>query len=136
MNSKRTFGLRRSLVAWLVLAGICGSAVLPAASLANSKVVNSYNVTVRQGVLASGNVVHAKATIVNGAAQQSDWWSKSTITKVVRTGVNRGYGKPYISQGFRCVPVVQAWIGKFTCKLTGADVPTTVNLTFKAVWHH
>ncbi len=128
--------LTRILAPALVLAAVCGAAVLPAASQASSKVVNTYNVTVKKGVLDNGSTVKAKAVITNGAAQQSTWWSQGTINQVVRTGVNRGYGKPYVSQGYRCTPVVQAWNARFTCKLMGADVPTTINLTFAASCHH
>jgi hypothetical protein len=63
-----------------------------------------------------------------------NWYSRSTIQKVVRKGVNNEYQKPYNSQGYRCVPVLNgsmnASTAKFTCKLQGADVPTTVKLTF------
>jgi hypothetical protein len=129
-------GLRRALVSSLVLAAVCGAA-LPSASFAqSSQVINTYKVQVTKGILANGNTVKATAVVANGAAQQSDWWSQSTISKVVKTGVNRGYGKPYVSQGYRCTPVVQAWNARFTCKLTGADVPTTIKLTFAASWRH
>ena len=47
-----------------------------------------------------------------------------------------GYGKPEVSQGYRCIPSIQAWVGTFTCELTGADVPTTIKLTFAADWRH
>jgi hypothetical protein len=134
-TGSRSSRLRRAVVSGLVLASVCGAA-LPATSLASSKVVNTYKVTVAKGILDQGRVVKATATIKNGAAQQADWWSQPTIAKVVQTGVNRGYGKPYVSQGYRCTPVVQAWVGRFTCKLTGADVPTTINLSFVANWRH
>jgi dihydroxyacid dehydratase/phosphogluconate dehydratase len=131
----RTIGIRRALVSGLVLASVCGAA-LPASSMASSQVINTYNVKVAKGILDKGSTVKAKATIVNGAAQQSDWWSQGTIATVVRAGVNKGYGKPYTSQGFRCTPVVSAWNANFTCKLAGADVPTTIKLTFSASWRH
>jgi hypothetical protein len=132
----RKHGLRRAFASGLVLAAVCGAA-LPATSFAHSsQVTNTYKVQVAKGILDNGNSVKATAVIANGAAQQSDWWSQSTISKVVKTGVNRGYGKPYISQGYRCTPVVSAWNAKFTCKLTGADVPTTIKLTFAASWRH
>ncbi len=133
MNPSRR--LRRAIVSGLVLASVCGAA-LPATSLASATVVNTYNVKVDKGILTQGTIVKATATIANGQVQQQSWWSQATIAKVVRTGVNRGYGKPYVSQGYRCTPVVQAWVGKFTCKLTGADVPTTIKLTFGANWRH
>ena len=135
-GSARRSSWKRMLASGLVLASVCGAAVLPATSQASTKVVNTYNVSVKKGILDNGSTVKAKAVITNGAAQQSSWWSQGTINQVVRTGVNRGYGKPYVSQGYRCTPVVQAWNAKFSCKLVGADVPTTINLTFAASWRH
>ena len=61
----------------------------------------------------------------------SDWYSRATIRKAA----NRGIQKPYRSQGYRCVPVLEgsmnASTAHFTCTLNGADVPTTVKLTFR-----
>jgi hypothetical protein len=126
----------RAFVAAFALAAICVVALPALGQAASSKVVNTYNVKVAKGILAKGDVVKAKAVISNGAAQQQGWWNQQTIASVVRSGVNRGYGKAYISQGYRCTPVVNAWIGTFTCKFTGADVPTTIKLTFTADWRH
>jgi len=64
------------------------SVALPATSQASSKVVNTYNVTVKKGILDSGSTVKAKAVIANGAAQQSSWWSQGMINQVGRTGVH------------------------------------------------
>ena len=64
--------------------------------------------------------------MTSGAARRS--------SSVVRQGVNNGYQKPYMSQGFRCTPTLDgsmnASTARFTCKLQGADVPTAVTLTF------
>jgi hypothetical protein len=127
---------RRLLLGAAILVAAFFVAVLPLTGHASSKVVNTYNVKVEKGILASGDTVKAKATITNGAAQQANWWNSKTISTVVRTGVNRGYAKPYISQGYRCNATAQAWVGTFTCSLTGADVPTTIQLTFHAIWRH
>jgi hypothetical protein len=129
-----SIGLRAGILA-VVVAAIC-IVVLPSTGIASSKVVNKYNVSVNKGILAQGNIVKATATITNGQAQQANWWSQKTIESVVRTGVNRGYGKSYVSDGYRCTSSVQAWIGKFNCTLTGADVPTVINLKFAATWRH
>ena len=56
MNPSRR--LRRAIVSGLVLASVCG-AVLPAASLASAKVVNTYDVTVDKGILDQGRIVKA-----------------------------------------------------------------------------
>ena len=37
-----------------------------------------------------------------------DWYSRARIQKVVRKGVNNQIQKPYTSQGYRCVPVLDA----------------------------
>jgi hypothetical protein len=127
---------RRLMLAAAILVATLFVVALPLTGHASSKVVNTYNVKVQEGILASGDTVKAKASISNGAAQQADWWSSKTISTVVRTGVNRGYAKPYVSQGYRCNASAQAWVGSFSCTLTGADVPTTVQLTFHAIWRH
>jgi hypothetical protein len=63
-------------------------------------------------------------------------WSRSTVQQVVRRGVDQGIQKPYMSEGFRCTPVLDgsmnASTARFTCKLQGADVPTAVTVTFTA----
>lgn len=50
--------------------------------------------------------------------------------------INGGYDRPHNSLGFHCAPALQmtrrATIAHFTCKLQGADVPTSVRLTFRA----
>jgi hypothetical protein len=139
-NTHQTFTSKsrylRAFAAAFALAAICVVALPALGQAASSKVTNTYNVKVANGILANGNVVKATAVISNGAAQQQSWWNQQTIASVVRSGVNRGYGKSYISEGYRCTPVVQAWIGNFSCEFTGADVPTTIKLTFAADWRH
>ena len=45
-----------------------------------------------------------------------------------------GWKKPFRFEGFRCVPTfpdgLNGYQANFTCKLQGADVPTTVTLKF------
>jgi hypothetical protein len=127
---------RRFLLGAALLVAAFFVVALPLTGYASSKVVNTYNVKVEKGILASGDTVKAKATITNGAAQQADWWSSKTISAVVRTGVDRGFAKAYNTQGYRCTASAQAWVGTFSCTLTGADVPTTIHLTFQAIWRH
>jgi hypothetical protein len=131
-----TYPSRRLLSGAAILVAAFFMVVLPLTAQASSTVVNTYKVKVQKGILASGSTVKAKATISNGAAQQANWWSTKTISAVVRTGVNHGYAKPCTSQGYRCDASAQAWIGTFSCTLRGADVPTTVQLTFHAIWRH
>ena len=126
---------RLAIGALIVIAAVC-MVLLPATGHATAGVTNTYRVKVSKGILASGDTVTARAVITNGAVQQSNWWSQKTIASVVRTGVDRGYAKPYISQGYRCKAIAKAWIGTFNCTLTGADVPTVVKLTFHATWRH
>ena len=121
---------RRVAASTLILAGACAAA-LPAGGLAASSTARySYKVTVNKGVLTRGNTVQASATVTDPEQKVKDWWSKSTVSSVVRKGVNGGYQRPYASQGYRCTPVVRSATTSFTCKLQGADVATSIKLTF------
>jgi hypothetical protein len=115
---------------WLALAvGLV--AAIPATALASAKPVSvRYSVAVKRGVLASGSTVAASATVSDPEPTVAGWWSRKTITAVVQKGVNGGYQEPYSSQGYLCTPVIQAATTSFTCALRGADVATTVRLTF------
>jgi hypothetical protein len=121
---------RRIAALGLVLASI-GAAALPAAGAAATsqkpiKVSHAYTV-------ANGDVVQARATVRNAQPSVKSWWSRKTIGKVVRKGVNNGYEMPYWAQGYYCVPTVDDNnVAHFTCKLRGADVPTTITLRFTA----
>jgi hypothetical protein len=109
------------------------AAAAPAAGAASSaNIVRHYAVRVKPGVLAGGRTVRAKAVVKNPVADVRAWWSRRTIARVVRKGVNGRYEMPYASQGFQCTPSVAGQTAKFTCTLRGADVPTTVKLRFKA----
>jgi hypothetical protein len=117
--------------------GALGAAAVPAAANAATIQNHTYNIKVNPGVLANGQtVVKANVKVTNPEKSVRDFWSRSTVQQVVRYGVNNGYQKPYMSQGFRCTPTLDgsmnASTAKFTCKLQGADVPTTVLLTFTA----
>lgn len=113
----------------LVLAAGCFAAIPSAALAASSKTVN-YKVSVNPGVLARGRTVKANAKITNPEPIVASWWSSATISTVVRAGVNGGYQRPYASLGYRCTPVVRASTTSYSCKLRGADVPTSIELTF------
>jgi hypothetical protein len=94
----------------------------------------SVNTKVNAGVLARGRTVNAHVKVTNPEPVVKSWWSQSSISKVVRYGVNGKYQMPYRSNGFSCTPVVRAATTSFTCKLVGADVPTIVKVTFAAAY--
>lgn len=109
-------------------------AVLPGGALAAKPLTKSYSVTVKPIALAHGKTVKAKATITSPEAKVKSWWSQKTVAAVVRKGVNGGYQRPYSSEGYSCKPVVKGETTSFTCTLRGADVPTTIRLTFAVVY--
>jgi hypothetical protein len=126
---------RRALAASLAIASVAAAGVpagaLAASSSSSTKTLN-YPVTVKKGILASGTKVSTRTVVTNPESSVSDWWNGRTIVSVVRTGVNGKYQSPYNAQGYQCTPTVSAKSTKFVCKLQGADVPTTVRLTFTA----
>ena len=111
-------------------------AALPGVALAASPrpIATSYNVSVNRNALASGTTVKVKVTVTSPEAKVKSWWSRAAVTAVVRKGVNGGRQSPYSSEGYRCTPVVRGETTSFTCKLTGADVSTTVRLTFAVIY--
>jgi hypothetical protein len=123
----------RTAAVGLAIASI-GSAVVPAAGVAASQptLKTGYTVTVKQGALAHGNTVRAKVRVTNPQKDVRDWWSRATVSKVVRKGVNGGYQMPYRAQGYSCNPIVRGGTTSFFCRLQGADVPTKVLVRFKA----
>lgn len=130
--------LSKRLAAGTVVAVLGAGAVLPgvAAAATTVKQTSTYNISVNRGVLAGGgHKVRAKVVVTNPDASVSDWYSRATVRKVVRKAANEGIQKPFNYHGYRCVPVLDgsmnASVARFTCKLNGADVPTTVKLTFK-----
>jgi hypothetical protein len=98
---------------------------------------HTYHVSVNPGVLAGGqNTVTAHVKVTNPERVVQRFWSRTTVQQVIRQGVDEGAQEPYMSEGFRCTPVLDgsmnASTAHFTCRLQGADVPTTVALTFTA----
>ena len=129
--------MSKHVVVATAIAALGVGSALPAVSDAATTITqtSSYNVTVNRGVLAGGgNTVRAKVVVTNPQKSVSNWYSRTTIQKVVRTAANQGIERPFTYQGYRCVPVLDgsmnASTAHFTCKLRGADVPTTVKLTF------
>jgi hypothetical protein len=129
--------LSKSLLTGSLVAVVGAGAIVPTVSQAATTVTrtSTYNISVNQGVLAGGgNHVKAKVVVNNPESSVRAWYSRATIQKVVRKAANNGIEKPFNAQGYRCVPVLDgsmnASTARFTCKLNGADVPTTVRLTF------
>jgi hypothetical protein len=130
--------LRSRCISAIALMGAC-LAVVPAGALATPtntvKPINKeYKVTVKPMALAKGNTVQVKATVTAPEAKVQSWWSQKTIATVVRKGVNGGYQRPYSSEGYRCTPSIRGEKTTVNCKLVGADVPTTIRLSFTVVY--
>jgi hypothetical protein len=134
--------ISKQAVVGAIVAAIGAGAVLPAAGQAATTTTtrtSAYDISVDPGVLAGGgHTVRAKVVVTDPDRSVRDWYSRTTVEKVVRKAVNGQIQQPYRSQGYRCVPVLDgsmnASTARFTCKLRGADVPTTVRLTFTAAF--
>ncbi len=135
--------ISRNAVAAALIAVVSAGAAVPAAQAATTTTTTTrtsvYHIRVNDGILAGGgDVVRAKVVVKNPDSSVRSWYNRSTVQKVVRKGVNNQIQKPYRSQGFRCVPVLDgsmnASVARFTCKLQGADVPTTVTITYTAAF--
>jgi hypothetical protein len=125
----------RAAAAALAVAGVVAAACPVSGLAAAAKPLTvSYSVVVKPLALAHGTTVKVKATITSPEAKVKGWWSKKSVTTVVRKGVNGGFQSPYSSEGYRCTPKVRGELTSFTCKLQGADVPTTVRLSFAVVY--
>ena len=133
----------KKAVAAALVAAIGTGAAVPAAQAATTTTTTTrtsvYHIRVNDGILAGGgNVVRAKVVVKNPETSVRGWYSRATIQKVVRKGVNNQIQKTYRSHGYRCVPVLDgsmnASTARFTCKLRGADVPTTVTVTYTAAF--
>jgi hypothetical protein len=125
--------LRARCIAAIALAGAC-LAVVPAGALAAKPINTEYKVKVQPMALAKGNTVQVKAVITAPEAKLQSWWSQKSVAAVVRKGVNGGYQRPYTSEGYRCTAVIRGEKTTFNCKLMGADVPTTIRLSFTVVY--
>ncbi|RKQ93029.1 hypothetical protein C8N24_2888 [Solirubrobacter pauli] len=130
--------IRKAAAAAAVIAGL-GAVAAPATAGAATIPTQShtYHIAVKPGVLAGGqNQITANVKVANPQANVRRFWSRSTVQQVVRDGVDNNLQKPYMSQGFRCTPTLDgamnASTARFTCKLQGADTPTTVTVTFTA----
>jgi hypothetical protein len=135
--------LSKKTAAAALIAAIGAGAAVPAAQAATTTTTTTrtsvYHVRVNDGILAGGgNVVRAKVVVRNPQSSVRDWYSRSTVQKVVRKGVNNRIQEPYRSHGYRCVPILDgsmnASTARFTCKLRGADVPTAVTITYTAAF--
>jgi hypothetical protein len=134
----------KKAVATALVAVVGAGAGVPAVAQAATTTTTTtrtsvYHVPVNEGILANGgHMVRAKVVVKNPDPTVRSWYSRATIKKIVRKGVNNEIQKPYRSQGYRCVPVLDgsmsASTAHFTCKLQGADVPTTVTVTYTAAF--
>lgn len=144
-RARRQIGSRaRRLGAAGVLAtGVACVAMAPTAfaaatpKTAQKAQTKQYTVAVNPQNLASGKTVQAKAVISAPEAKVSNWWSQNTVNQVVRRGVS-GKGTTYNVQGYQCSAKMKPQSNgsattNFTCKLRGADVPTSITLTFSPV---
>lgn len=136
VSNSRAVGRGRVSGAILAAAFAALAAALPAAGLAATAkpVTYNYNVSVKKLALASGTNVKAKVVVSAPEAKVKGWWSQATVAKVVRKGVNGGYQRPYKAEGYNCGVVVRGEKTNFTCNLHGADVPTSIRLTFSVVY--
>ncbi len=125
---------RRARCLGLLTLGAALLASMPAGALAAKSIRKSYAVQVKPMALAKGNTVKVNVIVTAPEAKVRSWWSANTVSAVARKGVNGGYQRPYLAEGYRCTPVVRGEKTSFTCKLVGADVPTTVRLTFTVVY--
>ncbi len=122
----------RMAAALALLAAIV--AMVAPSALAAAPQTFEYPVTVKPLALAQGKTVKTKVVVTAPEAKVKSWWSKATVAKVVRKGVNGGYQRPYQSQGYRCNATVKGETTSFACTLKGADVPTSIRLTFAVVF--
>jgi hypothetical protein len=127
-NRKLVGSVAALVLVLAVLAVLAGSAF----ASSNKSTQFSVNTKVNAGVLVQGRIVNAHVKVTNPEPQVKSWWSQSSISSVVRYGVNGKYQMPYRSNGFSCSPVVRDAATSFTCTLIGADVPTIVKVTFAA----
>ena len=127
--TRKPFALATALVA-------AAGAAVPAAALAGSSSSTSKTYTYKvslagvQGIDDDHTTVTARAVVRNGQSSVKDWWSRKTVSFVVKKAAKGGYQEPFNSQGYQCTPSVTSRATRFTCRLRGADVATTVRLTF------
>jgi hypothetical protein len=135
--------VRKTAGATAIVAALGAVAIPAAASAAPPSTTtiqrHTYHIAVAPGVLAGGqNRVTVRVKVTNPESSVRRFWSRTTVKQVVRQGVDQRIQMPYMSQGFRCTPTLDgstnASTARFTCKLQGADVPTTVTLRFKAAY--
>lgn len=133
---------RRMGTVGVLATGVACAAMAPTAFAATPKTAQKqqtkqYTVAVSPQNLASGKTVQAKAVITAPEAKVSNWWSQNTVNQVVRRGVS-GKATTYNVQGYQCSAKMKPQSNgsattNFTCKLRGADVPTSITLTFSPV---
>ena len=129
--------LRKTAVATALIATL-GAGVVPAASQAATTktptITKHYSVATGAIQANSQRTVPVTVTVTNPVNSVKSWSSKKTVQDVTNLAVTGGWKKPFRYEGFRCVPTfpdgLSGYKANFTCKLRGADVPTTVTLKF------
>ena len=129
--------LRKTAVATALIASL-GAGVVPAASQAATTktptITKHYNVVTGAIQANSERTVPVTVKVTNPENSVRSWWSKKNVQDVTNLAVTGGWKKPFRYEGFRCVPTfpdgLNGYKANFTCKLQGADVPTTVTLKF------
>lgn len=129
--------LRTTAVASALIATL-GAGVVPAASQAATAktptITKHYTVATGAIQANSKKTVRVTVKVTNPQNSVKSWWSKNNVQDVTNFAVTGGWKKPFRYEGFRCVPRfpdgVKGYKANFTCKLQGADVPTTVTLKF------
>ena len=129
--------LRKTAVAAALIATV-GAGVVPAASQAAT--TTTPTITKRYSVVTGAIQANSKRTVpvtvkvTNPENSVKSWWSKKNVQAVTNFAVTSGSKKPFRYEGFRCVPTfpdgLNGYKANFSCKLQGADVPTTVTLKF------
>lgn len=85
--------------------------------------------TIKSTVTLDGGArVQATAVVTYPQRSVRGWWSPATIARVVEDAAAVAPGVSYESQGYTCTPS-RAGRGH-VCAIQGADVPTSVRLTF------
>src|SRR6201999_3875955 len=98
-------------------------------------ITKHYNVAT--GAIQANNkrTVPVTVTVTNPENSVKSWWSRSNVQDVTNLAVTGGWKKPFVYKGFRCTPTfpdgLTGYKANFTCKMQGADVPTTVTLKFR-----
>ena len=129
--------LRKTAVATALIATLSAGIVPAASQAATTKtptITKHYTVATGAIQANSERTVPVTVKVTNPENSVRSWWSKKNVQDVTNFAVTGGSKKPFRYEGFRCAPTfpdgLHGYKANFTCKLQGADVPTTVTLKF------